>query len=202
MRIIFALVSATLLLGGCGDDTGTATPDAAIDAPVGDAPMADARQQDAPAVTPDAAMGLSDAGIFTTPTTPNMALCGIGGLTCPTPDQKCCADVQNFQFMCVASSGGTCTAPVVIGCDGSEDCPTGQVCCASGSLQSLSGTFQCKTACDTGDQQICHNHTQCDASKPACCTTTVTFGGLSIPLPFGACFAEASVPPQGNCDIP
>src|SRR5206468_6787660 len=120
-----------LAAAGCGDDngpSGAGPPDAAVDAPVtaADAPV------DAPPV--DAAPPVfSDAGIYTTPVTPNDANCGIDGLgqDCNLMTSTCCFTVGGGN-VCPAIGTPADALPACLfdmTCDGPEDCSNGQSCC-------------------------------------------------------------------------
>src|SRR5215831_882283 len=154
-RALSLVLLIPLFTIGCGDDTGTN--------PLPDAPIVDARPPDAriDAPTPDAPMVDADN---TTMTTPNTVVCGLSGETCNTTNHYCCIIAGGGglpAFDCITDgvdAGSPCSAEQH--CDGTEDCPSGQVCCGT-STGGLSGVSGCKTACDTGETRLCHNHTQC-----------------------------------------
>jgi hypothetical protein len=174
---------------GCGDDTGTnGTPDA---------PMVDARPIDARIDAPPIDAPMIDAD-NSTPTTPNTVVCGLSGEQCNITNHYCCTIFGGGglpTFECITDgvdAGSPCSAEQR--CDGTEDCSSGQICCGQGNTGG--GVTQCKTACATGETQVCHNHGQCPSAAPLCCTGS--FAGFM--LPFGGCFATA--PANTVCDTP
>src|ERR1051326_469492 len=84
------------------------------------------------------------------------------GMTTCTSTQDCC--LANGQRTCVAQ--GQCQG-VSFACDGPEDCPTGDVGCAS-NTGGMPGT-SCKTAGDMCRPVACHNDPDCPMATPHCC---------------------------------
>jgi hypothetical protein len=202
VRFVLA-IGATLLLFGCGDDTGTAAPpDGQLDGPAPDA-RPDG-MPDAPG-PPDAPSQLSDAGNNTTPVTPHVIPCGLAGETCDTTGNspRCCGSRGTLSFMCVGNGanpdGGSCDLDE--DCDGAEDCNGAEVCCGvSQGAGALAVRSRCQASCggNPGEHVLCHNHTQCPSQAPICCTGMIA----GIRLPSGACTTAAMIPQGAVCDTP
>lgn len=156
-----------LALAACGGDTTTDPLRHPKDASTTSSP--DASTPDAS--TPDAP---PDAGTVTGGT-PDVVTCyseGNPGATCTLPIHCCFSNYSAYHDgVCTTSSClyGTIT------CDGPEDCPSGQLCCAHAVTDPTYGTTY-MLACQSGacgaaplNQEICHPDTGC--STGATCVT-------------------------------
>jgi hypothetical protein len=196
MRVILGLVVlAPLCALGCGDDTGsTPTDGSTIDSP---RPV-DGSTIDGPPGGVDAPPArFSDAGTYTTPTTPNSVLCPMLGNqsnACTTPADDCCgSNALNLSCTSAGVDGGACSQ-FDEACDGTEDCSGSQVCC--GSMTGLEIRSACASSCGSGQVQLCHNHTQCPQGM-VCCTGTY----MNFMLWFGGCVPPAMAPSGSDCDF-
>ena len=90
-----------------------------------------------------------------------------GALVC-APGQECCGTTTMPETLSCAAKD-TCGMTYVIQCDGGEDCPSGQRCCAIFNTAKRS----VKAACVAGDvckgAWWCHVAADCPAAAPACC---------------------------------
>src|SRR5438132_1697334 len=124
MRAALALV-VILPFFGCGDDTGSNRQD-------GPSTLPDGRSPDA---APDAGRPIDaappqfgDGNNFTTPTTDNQVGCPTtANGNCDSTMAHCCGGAGGLS--CVSNNfldAGACSAGVDEGCDGTEDCTSGQ----------------------------------------------------------------------------
>jgi hypothetical protein len=102
--------------------------------------------------------------------------CGMA-TTCTVPSQVCCAvlaaaDAGGHSSSCVAA--GTCGKGLSISCEGTDNCPAGDVCCLSGGNGSSSTS--CKPKC-TG-AQLCNKPSDCPPSET--CRSIGELGGLGL----------------------
>jgi hypothetical protein len=162
----YSLLTVALALVACGADT--TDPLHHKDAAVGSPPP------DARSTTPDASPSPPDAGT-TTGATPGSVTCyseGNPGATCALPVHCCFSNYSSFH-------DGVCTTQScvygTIMCDGPEDCPSGELCCAHAVSDPVYGT-KYRLACQSGgcgsaplNQEICHPATGC--STGAACVT-------------------------------
>ena len=188
----------------CGGIDADASFDAGADAAAdatSDASRPDAAPDAAPA---DAAPDGSPASSFPSAITPGIVQCGARP-ACEDPSPKCCGDNEADSGVCTGSDG-VCSSPVVLDCDGPEDCDGGAVCCmaASGFYSTCSNVVDdegrvCYGEDPTSTDAIlaCHDHTQCGANAPNCCPL---YTGTSWPV-LGFCSARA-VTTTGPCDTP
>jgi hypothetical protein len=95
------------------------------------------------------------------------------GVVCATvtcdATQQCCLDLFNPP-RCIAA-GDVCPGTSAL-CDGVEDCPAGERCCATGS------TVACGASCD---EVVCREAADCPSTAPNCCASDQT--------PWGTCSA-------------
>ena len=122
-------------------------------------PMSDARSPTDAGQTSDAG---ADAEAFGTRTSGQIACYSEGspGATCSLPIHCCFTNyssAHNGSCSSSACSYGTLT------CDGPEDCPNGQSCCAHAITDPNDGTIGYMTTCQTGGcgaaplhQELCH----------------------------------------------
>lgn len=99
-----------------------------------------------------------------------------GSTSCPVKTSYCCAK-YNQPWLC-QQNGSTCTYGVAVPCDGPEDCPGTEVCCATLFVQGKNLSYQsvaCASSCSGRDQRVV-----CGASG-ACPSGTVC--GTSDVLP-------------------
>lgn len=155
-----ALCAAALALGGCAVEHGDPSSEAR-------------RRKDAGSVIAvDAAPGGSTDPVGTV----SCYTEGAPGATCTLP-VHCC--FSNYS----AQHDGYCTASEcawgAIGCDGPEDCATGEYCCAN--ARRYGGwTIGCQaTPCgtSTGHEELCHDTSTCTAG------TCASAYGLNYDLP-------------------
>ncbi|MCZ7682920.1 MAG: putative metal-binding motif-containing protein [Sandaracinaceae bacterium] len=93
---------------------------------------------------------------------------------CGAPNQ--CCEVNLPFTMCRHPSvctAGTTGGGAAVRCDGPEDCPSGELCCASGDRETV-----CSAAC-TG-VRVCHEDADCEPGD-ACGTITAWFRSCAAP---------------------
>jgi hypothetical protein len=88
--------------------------------------------------------------------------------TCALPEHCC---FTNYS----AQHDGSCSSAScvygTISCDGPEDCPTGELCCAHAITSSIAGTVgytvSCQASCGAPplDREICHPDTGCSTGR-------------------------------------
>jgi len=115
------------------------------------------------------------------PTTDSVVCPGAPDCSCGG-GQVCCIDVVNGKATSGSCGELTQCAGLALTCDGSEDCPTGQVCCL---LNSFGGGSECRnpqdcfftdeiTAC-RGDSE-CSGIEHCEPSQPGSLLAGVVAG--------------------------
>lgn len=152
---------------------------------------------------PDGGLTLPDGGGFDTyrGEAEEGVRCGDPIETCAS-GEACCLRV-NFQSFslegaCGAVSDGQCTGgdftgnEFVVGCDGREDCETGQVCCITG-LNAFSPRASCTDAptCDdptSGGDRACTDTSECSEGLVCC-----GISGFSLPADVGVCRAQCGL---------
>jgi hypothetical protein len=164
-------------LGEC--DTRTTLSAGACDTPSGGGSL------------PDASVPVFDGGVGKTPITPGEVACGAIP-ACQAPVPKCCNGTSAPDQGGCGTANAACTSPIVLQCDGPEDCTQG-IC--SGEPQGGGLWTQCQAS--KGTYQICHDHTQCPGATPNCCPI---FTDKFKPY-LGECDARTSVS-TGACDTP
>lgn len=103
--------------------------------------------------------------------------CGMG-TTCTAPAQVCCAVVGQgagdggHSSSCVAA--GSCGKGISISCEGTDNCPAGDICCFSGGNGSSSTTCEPKCA----GAQLCNKPSDCPPSET--CRPIAELGGLGF----------------------
>lgn len=142
----------------------------------------------------------ADAGLAST------VKCGASAPKCPTQPGRCCFDVDTKTPVCqVGSAVCSWEDNSRIECDGSEDCPSGQVCCSSTSLMvvgdsgikppSVTCASSCKSEAGAVRLQVCDvsktSPTQClvGSCKKVVHSSPQTGEALvtSLPLGYGVC---------------
>lgn len=88
-------------------------------------------------------------------------------LTCAAPQACCIGFAGGATYKCEAMCSGLSAAAK---CDGPEDCTSGQRCCSG-----FPSGAQCKAACATNDQDMCHADTDCTSGRT--CKECTTPGG-------------------------
>lgn len=90
----------------------------------------------------------ADAGLVST------VKCGANATKCPTDPGRCCFNVDTKTPVCQVESAACASEDNSrIDCDGSEDCPTGEVCCSVVSLMIVGDagikppSVECSTSC-------------------------------------------------------
>ena len=105
--------------------------------------------------------------------TPDQISCAMD--TCDTTTKPHCCGTPGMTPTCTA----TCSEEIDFSCDGPEDCPSGQLCCATPSMTGIKTT--CAASCTQMQAQLCHNATQCPSATPTCCGPQGgTFGSCSM----------------------
>jgi hypothetical protein len=163
--------------GGMDGAPGTDAPSTGTDAPATgtdtpammgtDAPVAPGT--DAPAM-----MGTDAPTMMGTDGGTGVA-CGTD--TCLAPD-ICCVTFAGGAAMMTCSAAADCMG-VAAGCDGPEDCGSGEVCCGMRGAGGGGASTSCVPTADCGFGRLCHADTDC-AGMDMCCS----FMGASICSPF------------------
>jgi hypothetical protein len=129
----------------------------------------------------------ADAGlqyVACTPANPTPANYGIacGGTTCVSEAEQCCvvagsSTCQSRSVACSAADAGS-APPLIVQCDGPEDCPFGAKCCEYGAHRfdtppNLSNVVFCGGDCPPPDPlygggTACHTSADCPAAFPTC----------------------------------
>ena len=178
-----ALVLATACGGASGNGVGTANEGGTADGASGSGSGGDgAAPQEASAGNDGAGpVDAGRSGDSSEPPTDGGATgtiaCGMG-TTCTAPAQVCCAVVGQAagdagkHSSCVAA--GSCGNGISISCEGTDNCPAGDVCCFSGGNGSSSTS--CEPKC-TG-AQLCNKPSDCPPSET--CRSIPELGGLGL----------------------
>ena len=185
-----------LVVAGCGDDDDGPGPtaDATVDAAARDAAMIDARIVDARVDS-----RVVDSGTINPPATDAGAgALQCGSMTCNNATQECCIIPNGGGTPSVSciNIGAACTGGGTARCDGTEDCPTNQVCCAEVQGASQSGAASCRgygtgpnecsgelnLLAQSGQLIICNdpgmNSPDCPSDKRIC--QSCPFGGQTV----------------------
>lgn len=102
-----------------------------------------------------------------TPPDAQSVVCGDAGCTVGT--QQCCVDSEG-EARC-GSAGEVCQGTSAL-CDGPDDCPPGERCCADGN------TVFCDSTCD---HDACRSDGDCPLAAPSCCHDAETPWGRCSP---------------------
>jgi hypothetical protein len=122
------------------------------------------------------------------------ASCGVGLLVQCQPDtEKCCKRSLSVDSCQPVATACECDdedcSTIEVRCDGPEDCPSGQLCCANdGSSGGASGrprfpgavryiAFACAASCSSAVRQACHSMTDCPSQLT--CAIDQTLASIS-----------------------
>ena len=177
-----ALVCALVMVGtGCVLDREVALYDLALDSPpdtrmalVHDAGLPPSEPAAPPAAPAEAVGSGPDASVepqqsndqvadpaAQAPADPGVDQVVCGATECSLPGTTCC---WSASLLWPFTYTGSCEVSCPLGagpstCDGPEDCPSGQLCCASGT-----GGSACQASCGASDT-LCKDDSQCGARR-------------------------------------
>lgn len=126
-----------------------------------------------PVATDGATIYPADAGY-----TPGVVTCG--SATC-TSTEECCVDPRTRALSCVPT--GTCGS-VSLGCDGPEDCMTGQTCCVQdirNPAVACHAASECGMVPLVGTLTACHTDTDCGGAGNCCNVSGRSLFGFTFP---------------------
>jgi hypothetical protein len=130
------------------------------------------------------------ASMWNASPTPGEIPCGEN--TCDVDEDYCCGTRMNRK--CISNDRLCPNTSSFQRCDGPEDCGDREVCCMK------AGALSVNTACTGLDfcavtvagDLLCHNQSQCPATRPACCATAA--GGQTLGSCQTSCRTSPSLP--------
>jgi hypothetical protein len=192
LLVAFGFTSACS--GSAESDLYTVRVDAsepAESAPAEAAPIEAATEAAPDAGTPET--GSDGMGALDSSTLPGTISCGSPGATntCTTPSEFCCVTYnggpkgdQNINIC--GSNASDCSAQMgtTVRCSSSTQCPTGEVCCGTGSSDSplVYTDVSCQPSCGLND------HLFCDPTVLNDCPATAHCQSSSVLTSFNICF--------------